>query len=85
MEKKFFTTSDLAFAGAALLTDGITLCRVVFRDAHSGTKIFFLSPEEKAKALYLRYISDDLLVSPIQLSQKISVLKNMLAEPPEVD
>jgi hypothetical protein len=80
MEKKYFTSHDLSFVAAAILTGKVGIARVTFDNERDWSKVYHLSPAEKVHELHLQYISDQLKVSPAQLSAKIASIKNLQAE-----
>lgn len=80
--KKYFTSHDLSFVAAAILTGKVSIERVVFHEAKQNVKVYYLTPVEEAHKIHLEYISDKLTVSPALLSAKIASIKNLQAEYP---
>ena len=83
MEKEFFISDNLSFVATAIINGGVSIQRVVFHPEKRGVKNFYLTPFKRANELYLSYVSDQLKVSPSQLSEKIASLKGLQAEIPE--
>lgn len=82
MNKQFFICDNLSFVATAILHGGVSIKKVIFNPEKYGVKSYYLDPYEKANELYLLYVSDQLKVSPSQLSAKIAALKGLQAELP---
>jgi hypothetical protein len=80
MEKEYFISDNLSFVATAILHGGVSIQKVVFHPEKRGVKNFYLSPYQTANTLYLKYVSDQLKVSPSQLSEKIASLKGLQAD-----
>ncbi len=76
----FYISDDLPFVASAILTGRVQIKRVTFHPNKQGVKQYHLSPRETAQEIYLEYVSDQIKMSPQQLSSKIAVIKHLQAE-----
>lgn len=76
----FYTSDNLSFVSAAILSGDITIVGVIQHPNNPRRKIFFLSPKDRAEKLYQDFMSDKLVFSAQQLSTKVAALKNMPAK-----
>ena len=85
--KQYFSSDNLSFVAAALLAypGRVSIKKVEFHPSKQGVKLYFLSPFEDVKQIYLEYVSDSLKLSPAQLSEKIAALKFIQADRPTVE
>lgn len=78
--KQYFSSQDLTFTAAAILTGKVSIAKVTWHPQKNYLKVYWLTPENIAKEIHLQYVSDQLKMSPIQLSAKIAAIKNLQAE-----
>ena len=77
---EYYISDDLAFVACAILSGKVTIKKVTFHPNKQGIKEYHLSPREVAKQLFLEFVSDQLKVSPKQLSDKVVAIKHLPAE-----
>ena len=75
-----FISSNLSFVASALLEGGVYIEKITLEPQNPRKKVYHLSPVKRVKELHRKFISDELKLSPQQISLKITLIKNLPAD-----